>query len=238
MRDLQELLAQVPTHPALVNPFFERWTSKTLPPKKVLLFAVNYFFWTRSFPNTLASLILETTDWEAKLEYCSTLFSEMGYGNPEKIHWRLFKKFAEDFLRRYRTEPVVLEEEEKTLVLPATHTLIQKEHQLYLADRPGIRVGAQLALEWQAYSMLRKLYEGALLYRSLWADNPDGFHEACEFFHVHLGTAEKDHKQESLRAAEKALQSGASFDDIARGLSNHLALLSEFWHELGEAIGS
>jgi uncharacterized protein len=45
--------------------------------------------------------------------------------------------------------------------------------------------------------MLLKLYEGSRTYAPLWSD-PEEFHEACEYFYIHIGEAEKEHKIQSL----------------------------------------
>jgi hypothetical protein len=107
--------------------------------------------------------------------------------------------------------------------------LIEGEQELYRDARRSL--GAQLALEWQAYTMLRKLYEGATNYRSLWPD-PDEFHEACEYFYAHIGAAEKDHKDESLNAVKRYAVSEESVSDIVEGYDRHLELISDFWHGL------
>ena len=95
--------------------------------------------------------------------------------------------------------------------------------------------GAQLALEWQAYTMLRKLYDGARNYLPLWS-NPDEFHEACEYFYTHIGAAEKDHKEESLNAVQRYARDEDSLAWIVEGYRRHLKLISDFWFGLYEAV--
>jgi pyrroloquinoline quinone (PQQ) biosynthesis protein C len=95
--------------------------------------------------------------------------------------------------------------------------------------------GAQLALEWQAYTMLRKLYDGARNYLPLWS-NPDEFHEACEYFYTHIGAAEKDHKKESLNAVRRYARDDESQALIIDGYYQHLKLIADFWAGLYNAV--
>ena len=114
-------------------------------------------------------------------------------------------------------------------MLPSTQDLIEGERELYQDALKS--AGAQLALEWQAYTMLRQLYDGARNYLPLWS-NPDEFHEACEYFYTHIGAAEKDHKQESLKAVKQYAADEASLARIIEGYNRHLKLISGFWEGL------
>jgi len=82
--------------------------------------------------------------------------------------------------------------------------------------------------------MLRQLYEGARNYQALWS-NADEFHQACEYFYVHIGAAEKDHKEESLQAVRRCVRDGGSLARITRGYDRHLDLVAAFWQGLHEA---
>ena len=118
-------------------------------------------------------------------------------------------------------------------LLPTTRELVQGEQDLY--RDPQMSFGAQLALEWQAYTMLRKLYDGARNYLSLWS-NPDEFHEACEYFYAHIGATEKEHKEESLKAVKRYATSEENLAKILEGYRLHLDLIFNFWRGLQQAI--
>lgn len=233
---LEQLLEDIKTHPALDNPFYDDWMSRKLAMEELRVVARNYGAWVKSFPDSLGLLVADTDDLDAKIEYVKTLYSEMGYGNPAKVHWVLLDSFFKELADRMgdatALDRVRLEREVE--LLPGTAALIQGEMELY---RDSLRsVGAQLALEWQAYTMLRKLYEGARNYQSLWPDS-DGFHEACEYFYAHIGAAEKDHKDESLNAAKKYAVDEESVTKIFDGFNRHLDLIAAFWRGLRTATG-
>lgn len=231
---LEQLLMEIKAHPALENPFYSEWTSRGLTIEELELVARNYGAWVKSFPDALALLVATTSDLEAKAEYVKTLYSEMGYGNPSKAHSVLLDAFYEQLASKMGHESRLNRDqlEHEVEILPSTTALIEGEQELYRDTRRSI--GAQLALEWQAYTMVRKLYEGATNYRALWPD-PDGFHEACEYFYTHIGAAEKDHKEESLNAVKRYAVDAESLQRIIEGYDRHLDLISDFWHGLYEA---
>jgi pyrroloquinoline quinone (PQQ) biosynthesis protein C len=233
--ELGQLLQEITHHPALDNAFYREWMSRNMGIEELELFARNYGAWVRSFPDALAILIVSTDDLDAKGEYVKTLYSEMGYGNTSKAHSVLLDEFFKELARKLgegsRLDRERLEPEAE--LLPSTQNLIEGEHELY--RDPLKSVGAQLALEWQAYTMLRQLYDGARNYLPLWS-NPDEFHEACEYFYTHIGAAEKDHKRESLNAAKQYAVDEQSLARIIEGYNRHLELISDFWEGLYNAI--
>jgi pyrroloquinoline quinone (PQQ) biosynthesis protein C len=234
---LEQLVSDITRHPALDNHFYRLWAESTLPIEALEVFARNYGAWTKAFPDSLAVLVASTGNLKAKAEYVKTLYSEMGYGNHEKSHSVLLDNFlvalADKLGQERRLDRQRLEEEFE--LLPATRAFIDGQKELYGRDLQS--VGAQLALEWQAYTMLRKLYDGARNYMSLWSD-PDEFHEACEYFYVHIGEAEKEHKLESLSAAKEYASDDTSLAQIVAGYERHLNLLADFWESLHRAMSA
>jgi pyrroloquinoline quinone (PQQ) biosynthesis protein C len=232
---LEQLLREITSQPALENDFYRKWMSGSLPIEELEVFARNYGAWVKSFPDALAVLIAATDDLDAKGEYVKTLYSEMGYGNPRKAHSVLLDDFFRELARRLgeggRLERNRLERDFEAL--PSTRALIEGERELYGDARMSF--GAQLALEWQAYTMLRKLYDGARNYLPLWPD-PDEFHEACEYFYAHIGAAEKDHKEESLNAVRRYARDEESLARIVEGYHRHLLLIADFWQGIYEAV--
>jgi len=235
MNALEKLLREITNQSALENDFYRRWMSGMFRIEELEIFARNYGAWVKSFPDAVATLVVGTDDLEAKGEYVKTLYSEMGYGNPRKAHSVLLDDFFEELANKLgesgRLDRDRLEREID--MLPSTRELIEGEQKLY-ADA-HMSFGAQLALEWQAYTMLRKLYDGARNYLPLWS-NPDEFHEACEYFYTHIGAAEKDHKEESLNAVQRYAREEQSFAWIVEGYHRHLKLISDFWLGLHNAL--
>lgn len=229
--DLVALLEGIKRHAALNNRFYQTWTQTPQSIDALKIFARNYSAWVVSFPDTLAVLVFSTADHDAKVEYAKTLYSELGYGSADKAHSVLLANFLRDLGARMDVgSPLASPNLERdTPVLRTTHDLLEGERRLYGHENRLIAVGAQLALEWQAYTMLRKLYDGARLYAPLW-DDEDEFHEACEYFYVHIGAAEKDHKAESISAVRRYLDSRRAFEIVAAGYHEHLDLIARFWN--------
>lgn len=232
---LEQLLQEITSQPALENDFYSKWMSESFRIEELEVFARNYGAWVKSFPDSLATLVITTDDLDAKGEYVKTLYSEMGYGNPRKAHSVLLDDFFKELARKLgegeRLDRDRLEREIE--MLPSTRELIEGERELY--GDAQMSFGAQLALEWQAYTMLRKLYDGARNYLPLWS-NPDEFHEACEYFYTHIGAAEKDHKEESLNAVRRYARDEESLARIVEGYHRHLELISGFWQGLYQAL--
>jgi len=228
---LEELAKSANNHGALNNEFYQNWLDKKFNISALKIFARNYGEWVKSFPDTLALLFSTTQDPDAKIEYIQTLYSEMGYGNSEKVHWKLLDMFYSELSSKLGDKTTLDRNklENELELLPSTKKLIEQERELYGNKNSALSVGAQLALEWQAYTMLRKLFEGSLNYQDLWEDR-DEFHEACEYFYVHIGAAEKEHKKESLEAAKKYATDEKSLDDIKQGFNQHLELIENFWN--------
>jgi len=232
---LEQVLESIKSHPALDNAFYRMWMSRDLGIEELEVVARNYGAWVRSFPDALAILVAGSGDIPAKTEYVKTLYSEMGYGNPDKAHSVLLDGFFEELARRFGDETRLNRSRLQREVeeLSSTKALIDGEQELYRDPRRSI--GAQVALEWQAYTMVRKLYEGARNYMGFWPD-PDSFHEACEYFYAHIGAAEKDHKEESLSAASRYAISEQSMQDMIEGYDSHLNLIASFWEGLYQEI--
>lgn len=229
MNKLLSLIETVHHHDALNNIFYDQWVSAPLSSSSIKLFAINYLEFTRSFPQTLTQLILNVPNLEARVEYTKILFSELGNGNCEKAHSVLFERFCNDLLLFTNKSKFKSLEKLKndTPILESTLHLINGEKSLYSGD-VYIAVGAQLALESQAYNMISQLYDGARNYISFWP-NRSSFHESCEFFYVHIGSTEKEHRLEALSAAEKIIKNEDHLQKAIFGFQEHLNLFANFW---------
>lgn len=236
-KSLEKLIATLDGHPAVDNDFYRLWMSKPLGIKGLEVFVRNYGAFIISFPDAMSALIKVTHDLEAKTEHVKTLFSEMGYGNPQKLHSVLFDNFFSELAKKLGHEGRLNRHrlERDLELLPTTHQFIDGESMLYGNKDPRIAVGAQLAQEWQAYTMLRQLYEGARNYMPLW-ERQDEFHEACEYYYVHIGAAEKDHKEESISATMKFLTDEDDLDQVTYGFNMHLKIYVDFWEGIYNAI--
>jgi pyrroloquinoline quinone (PQQ) biosynthesis protein C len=233
---LTDLARSVYSSAALQNRFYEIWTSRVLATEQLALLARNYGEVVRRFPEALAALIMSTDNVPARVEYAKTLYSEMGCGQARAAHSVLFDAFFTALANQMGAG-----DEDRWAgmcasqpLLPETADLIAGEKRLYSLGSAAA-VGAQLALEWQAYTMLSRLYDGACLYRGYWQD-ADDFHDSCEYFYAHIGAAEKDHKQESLAAAVACDVGPGARELIVAGFDEHLALFGSFWDALAERL--
>ncbi|GAB5097366.1 MULTISPECIES: iron-containing redox enzyme family protein [unclassified Caballeronia] len=236
--ELEALARSAMSSGALDNDFYSLWTRERLNARQIAIFARNYGEFNRAFPEVLAVMISSTRNVVAQAEYAKTLYSEMGYGNPEKVHSILFDAWLSDLGRKIgegsRLDWASVQHDLK--VLPETQALIEGEKRLY-GDDNATAAGAQLALEWQAYTMLRKLYDGALVYKDLWEEE-DEFHESCEYFYAHIGATEKEHKVESLSAAKQFVSDTDALTRLTAGFNTHLQLFERFWNAVAREMMS
>lgn len=234
---LERLTSNLTRHRILDNRFYRAWMAQPFTIEGLEIVVRNYGAFTRSFPDAITAIVLATDDLEAKTEHIKTLYSEAGCGNPEKVHWVLYDKFFSELAVKLGC-PGRLDRQrlERDLdLLPATRKLLDGERALYGNKRPCIATGAQLALEWKAYTSVRQLYEGARNYAHLWSE-PDEFHEACEWYYAHIGSVEKDHKTESMNAALRYATDEESLKEIAFGFQEHLKIFADMWDEVYDAV--
>ena len=237
MSAIDDLISSVTNHKVVNNEFYTLWTKEQLSVKQVMVFAKNFYAWTYNFPHALSAIIFSTNDPVIRAEYTKTLYSEMGHGNPGRIHSVLFKAFANDLIVKLGGESGTLTDNpyiNETDILPETLKLNQWEIDTY-SKNLVIACGAQLAIEWQAYTMIRKLYQGACRYADLWPQD-DSFFESAEFFYSHLGEAEKEHKEESYKASKELLNLGVNFDDFQHGFNEHLNKIAKFWEAIATEV--
>lgn len=227
---IESLIERIPSHPALNNRFYDLWMNQQLSIDQLAIFARNYGEFVKSFPDALASLFQTLENNDAKTEVASTLYSEMGYGIGKKAHWKLLDEFLSE-LSLYMNEPGRLDRDPTISLAQATKDLIDGQKRLYGSKDQAIAVGAQLALEHQAYYMLSQLFQGAEQYAHLWP-NRVAFYRASEYFLVHL-VAEKDHEEESIRAAQKY---SSDIKSVETGFNQHLDLIACFWNGVYTAM--
>ena len=231
IRSLAESTAQ---NRALNNGFYEIWLSRRLTGPQAATFARNYCAWIETVPDQIARVFLSHGDLEAKCETIKNLFSEMGFGDPEKTHISMLRRYMSDLVTRVQGSPYNVLEDKRPL-LSTTHNLTKIQQELFGNNDPQVSAGALLAQEWQAYTMLVQLYEGARLYMPLYGHQIE-FHEACEYFYLHIGEAEKEHKVQSIHSAEKYCHSQGDFERIRAGYDGFLKALEGFWIGLAEDI--
>ncbi|MFD4176248.1 MULTISPECIES: iron-containing redox enzyme family protein [Streptomyces] len=216
-------------HAAVRNPFYDLWISKELSADQVEIVAKNFYARVRRTPVRIALAFLNMTDITARAETVENLYDEMGNGNPSKVHSVILRELLETLLGRIRGHAVDLEEVSAPL-LPSTVRLIEESEKLFNSPHPQEVCGALLAQEWHAYPQLVQLYEGIRNYRHLFG--LEEFHENCEYFYLHIGATEKEHKVHSLSTAARACRSLEDIEHLERGFNAYLDLLADNWTEV------
>ena len=220
-------------HPAVKNPFYDLWMSEELSPAAVEVVARNFFARVSRTPDRIALAYLNMVDITARAETVENLYDEMGHGNPRKVHSVLLRDFFQTLLSRMRGHEVVMDISSASL-LPSTVRLIEQGEKIFNSPYPPEVCGALLAQEWHAYPQLVCLYEGARNYRRYFEF--EEFHEICEYFYLHIGATEKEHKIHSLSTAARACRSAEDIEHLRRGFTGYLDLLAENWTEIHQAI--
>lgn len=232
---LENLAASITTHAALRNGFYDRWMSAPLDRSQMETFARNYLARTTNTSTMVTLSLLRTADVRAKTEIAKNLFSEFGYGDPEHAHIVLLQRFLATILGRLGGKPYDIAELEKIPLLPTTVRFIKVQRELYTSDDECAVLGTLMAQEWLAFSMLTRLYEGARHYMKLFG-SLDEFHENCEYFYVHIGEAEKEHREQAIRSANLVCRTEPQLAQLELGFDKFLAITADFWFGLADAI--
>ncbi len=230
---VHELARGYAKHPAMRNPFYDLWMAEPLPVEQVEIVARNFYERVRRTPDRIALAFLHMTDTAARAETVENLYDEAGHGTPAKVHSVLLRGFFEILLSRLRGCPVDFDEITAP-VLPSTVRLIEHGEKIFSSPSPQVVCGALLAQEWHAYPQLVCLYEGVRNYRSYF--ELEEFHENCEYFYLHIGATEKQHKIHSLSTAARTCRTEAELADLERGFITYLDLLADNWAEIHAAV--
>ncbi|CAM5269233.1 iron-containing redox enzyme family protein [Streptomyces xanthochromogenes] len=229
-----DLAESVYRHPALNNAFYDLWRSTELPAAKVEIVARNFFAQVAPTVNRLALVFLRMSpdDLVARSETVENLNDEMGNGDPKKVHTVLLKNFFSVLLSRIQGHEVEFDDIDPT-VLPATQRVVDEGAKLFGHENVKVGCGALLAQEWHAYAQLVYLYEGSRNYMRHFA--LEEFHEHCEFFYLHIGAAEKEHKLHAVSSSAALCKTEEDLEALEFGFTSYLDLLADFWQELAVA---
>jgi len=173
-------------------------------------------------------------DLAAQVETVENLSDEMGRGDASQAHVVLLRSFFEGLLARVRRCPNFDLTSLDHMILPDTRELASRSEDLFSDDDEHVVCGALLAQEWHAYPQLVRMYEGVRLYKHEYGY--EEFHEQCEYFYLHIGATEKEHKVNSLATASRACRTEQDLDSIQRGFSTYRDLLAANWSELYRAV--
>ncbi|MFC5747631.1 iron-containing redox enzyme family protein [Actinomadura rugatobispora] len=231
---VEKLAASVHHHPALDNDFYKRWMAAPLPYPEVETFAREFYARTVNTSVMVALSVLNTEDLAARVECVKNLYSEYGNGDPAKAHLLLLEQFLTDLLTRLRGAPYSLDELRGAEALPSTRAFSEGQRSLFSDADQRVVQGALLGQEHLAFSMLVRLYEGVRNYKDLYGE--DEFHEACEYFYVHIGEAEKEHKAEAVVSAAAVCRGDDDLARVRQGFDGFLELTAGYWSGVHEAM--
>lgn len=207
----------IDSHEACDNPFFNLGRAWPWRVGQLRTFCPDYYAWIKSFPSILSGLIANTCDLDFQFFLTQILFSELGSGDVERMHFKLFERI----LRKLGLSD---EEINAGARFRETHDLIEGMCQLYRHEDILRAMGAQYALERQAFPMIDKLYVGFKHYENLTRDD-------FEYFELHL-VEEPEH----LACMEECMQRcvGAPEEParVEAGAKECLELIAAFWRRM------
>jgi hypothetical protein len=239
-RKIQSLAESALTHEALNNAFYQRWMGGSLSLGDVEVFARNYLTRIRQTSHMDALSFLGTFVLHAQVDVVKNLYAKMRDDNPEKT-FALLESYLIDLLSRLADRPYSMDELMALPVLDSTCTFSREQLSLYTDgghnNNPRHVLGTLLAQEWLAYSMLTRLYEGARNYKHLYVNNDD-FHEHCEYFYIHIGDAEKEHKIQAVKAATQECTTDQHIEEVSASFNRFLVITEQYWNGIAHAMPS
>lgn len=222
-------------HPAIENDFYRSWIGGALGYPAVKSFAEQYVARTVNTSVMVALSVLNTEDLAARVECVRNLYSEYGNGDATKAHLVLLENFFADLLTRLSNASVSPANVRGAKPLPSTEAFSAGQREMFSSSDQRTVQGALLAQEHLAYSMLTRLYEGVRNYKSVY-ETDEAFHEACEYFYVHIGEAEKEHKAEALVSAAAVCHSEADLEVVTAAFKRFADLTAEYWAGVHSAM--
>lgn len=218
MKSLLALLdGAIEGHPAFHPQFLRDATESPWTAATAAVIIPEYKAFIRCFPGCLARLVGLVEDDESRAFLGSILHEELGAGEHDRMHHRLF----EHAVRASALLPgdVVSRKE----IFPATLNLVAEMRHLYGHNDILVALGAQYALEKQALDMIRGVADGFshVLDRN------------AEYFELHL-RQEPEHHEKMKQCLLRYL---LGKDDVNRAISGAVALLealSAYWSSLAE----
>lgn len=226
---IADMVSALPRTAALDNEFYSRWTTDALPYPQLAVFAREYLARTKNTSVMVALSVLHTEDLDARVECVKNLFSEYGNGRADKAHLVLLESFLLDLLCRVSGQTIAIGDIRNVTPLPTTQAFSKGQREVFTSADQRVVHGALLAQEHLAYSMLTRLYEGVRNYKRFY-DTDDEFHQACEYFYIHIGEAEKQHKAEAVISAVAVCPTPPDLDIMTGAFNRFVELTGQYWH--------
>lgn len=228
LKEVEALSEEVYSHKALKNPFYDLWTSERLSNAQVEIFAVNYYHRIYSTVQRITMALVTIDDWVSRLELLHNLTDEMGHGDPHMVHVLILKRWIQSLLTANGGGDFD-EVLERVKPLPETVKFVNQTFQNCSMNNV-LSCGTLLGQEWHAYSQIAHLYDGFLLYKDSYQS--EEFHDMSDYFYIHLGMAEKQHKLQTIVMAARNCQTEEEFKTLQQGFYCYLDLVADFWHAI------
>ena len=213
--------SSIDNHPVCMHKFFKLQKARSWPLAWVRVFSPDYFYFISTFPNCLGQLIAQLVGNDVTV-VAGILFQETGCGVETKSHSNLFA----EVLARIGIPDEELSASPRHEV---TNQLTSGMRHLYSGSDKLIALGAQYALERQAFSMIANLDRIFASMQEL-EDQP-----RMEYFSIHLKD-EPEHMRLMRTCVKRYLVDAASAERIKSGGEELLNLLNNFWTEMHKQV--
>lgn len=220
---LERLADSANSHPVFRNPFYQLWTKRRLGGEAFKIFRANYTFRVEATVGRLSRALVTIDDPDAQIKLWENLGDELGHG-AGRVHIRLFDHWADNLTSRL--QPSAETRAVRNHILDATKAFVVETNEMCERDKFSA-AGAILAQEWHGYTQIAFLYDGYLNYRGLFVG--EEFHDVAEYFYVHIGCAEKQHKIQAIEIAKLVCMTNDDCDLVEKSFLRYLDLLEKFW---------
>lgn len=206
---------------AIENDFYSRFRQGGMSQAELKFFADQYYYYIRTFPQILAGLSSRVDLEPVRAELAKTIVSELGGGDPDKIHFKMFE-------RAIAPLDVTVDPIDEVDHIPEAAGLVDGIRALFLHDSIPAAIGGHYTIEQTGLPMISSLYEGFRTY-------PQSTYESMEYFYLHL-LVEHEHVAWITRAVEPYLGDPAGRAEVERGALTIAGLLAAFWQGLSREL--
>jgi hypothetical protein len=237
--DFAQIEEYVKSHRAINHPLFQYLKScseEGFTPMQYQIYRENYFFRTFYTIPSIASLVAaaaNNADIETLITAGENLYEELGSGNPNKIHSILMLS-SHNFhgMRVFGLPSISIKKiPHLSFIIDEAKMFTKKEQELYTSSNYSVTLGAAVAHEMAANSMLINFYESFFLpYKNYYSCKE--FYNLSEYFLVHICGLEENHAQNARLAAKKWATDKKNLNDIGCGSVDFLSIQEALWDGL------
>ena len=213
----------IATSSAVNNEFFDAFRRGGLNESQLQVFADQYYYYIRTFPQILAGLSHRVEHESIRVALAKTVVSELGNGEPGQIHFEMFERA----IGQLGVAPKDIREVEHITEVVA---LVEGIREQFLEGSLAVALGGHYVIEQTGLPMMINLYEGFRTY-------PLSTVGSLEYFYLHL-LVEQDHVIWIKSAVRQLLTDSAEPSEVERGVTHFINLLSDFWRGLYGAVYS